>query len=653
MSSIQRLRAKPLTVKIALVFIPVVVLGWVAYAYAWDSREYNVNTKALGSLIRTASVFQNSYGDTAHMESFRLVVQEKRSNATSNHIKLAFDRFSTTAANPLPPVFFLAGGPGSSGRRFADTEYFYLFREIQKLADVVLIDQRGTGASIPSLQLSGDLNLPTDVSENIEPVLLQSLTERVQEALEEIKNNGVDITAYNSEENADDLDEIREALGYEKVSLMGYSYGTELSMVYMRRHPERVHNAVMSGPLAPDMALKLPLAVQTQFEGLDSLAKLDKRLSKYMPNFLKTMNSVHEQLRQAPADIKVPLMDAVGDDAGVIGNAIFSTIAFFKPNWEMTMGDLHLQLMAQNYIGNDFWLRRFPSFYYRISQGDYRQVGNILRNFRRQAMPNGLIFTTNCATGFTDERFRLALVQERQTPLKVNGISFGRMEEECTACGLSRLGDEVLAPVTSERPVLFIIGTLDGRTPIQNLPELQRRFNNSQAIIIENGGHNALIGETIRDGILEFLQGSKVSVIKIRRDIEFEPLAPYQHSLGDTLRAILLEKGKDAMKELYSSLKREYGESDDYLYDFSELSLNFYGYQLFEENKVEVAKTILEFNMELFPESFNVYDSYAEALMLSGDKAGAIKNYEKSVELNFFNVNGRAQLNQLRQQPSN
>ena len=55
----------------------------------------------------------------------------------------------------------------------------------------------------------------------------------------------------------DDLDEVREALGYEKLNLWGISYGTRAALVYMRQHPERVRTAVLDG-VAP-MGLYLPL----------------------------------------------------------------------------------------------------------------------------------------------------------------------------------------------------------------------------------------------------------------------------------------------------------------------------------------------------------------------------------------------------------
>ncbi|HEX8492765.1 MAG TPA: serine hydrolase [Pyrinomonadaceae bacterium] len=71
-----------------------------------------------------------------------------------------------------------------------------------------------------------------------------------------------------------------------------------------------------------------------------------------------------------------------------------------------------------------------------------------------------------------------------------------------------------------------------------------------------------------------------------------------------------------------------------------ERQINRLGYQLLQRQKVKEAIAVFKWNVERFPESFNVYDSLGEAYMISGDKELAIKNYQKSVELNPQNENG-------------
>jgi hypothetical protein len=84
-------------------------------------------------------------------------------------------------------------------------------------------------------------------------------------------------------------------------------------------------------------------------------------------------------------------------------------------------------------------------------------------------------------------------------------------------------------------------------------------------------------------------------------------------------------------------------------YDFSEGQLNVSGYRLLEMERTEDAIEIFILNVEMFPDAFNTYDSLGEAYMIAGDKDQAIKNYEKSIELNPDNQNGKDMLKKLRE----
>jgi CubicO group peptidase (beta-lactamase class C family) len=79
-----------------------------------------------------------------------------------------------------------------------------------------------------------------------------------------------------------------------------------------------------------------------------------------------------------------------------------------------------------------------------------------------------------------------------------------------------------------------------------------------------------------------------------------------------------------------------------------ESRLNSVGYYLLSEKKMAEAIAVFKLNVELHPDSWNAYDSLAEGYMTSGEKALAIKNYEKSIALNPKNVAGAKKLEELR-----
>ncbi|MCK5693963.1 MAG: hypothetical protein KAI08_13965, partial [Bacteroidales bacterium] len=75
--------------------------------------------------------------------------------------------------------------------------------------------------------------------------------------------------------------------------------------------------------------------------------------------------------------------------------------------------------------------------------------------------------------------------------------------------------------------------------------------------------------------------------------------------------------------------------------------LNRAGYQYLRLNSVPSALEVFKLNVALFPDSWNVYDSYGEALLVSGDREAAIKNYGKALELNPSSKSSSAMLKKL------
>lgn len=80
--------------------------------------------------------------------------------------------------------------------------------------------------------------------------------------------------------------------------------------------------------------------------------------------------------------------------------------------------------------------------------------------------------------------------------------------------------------------------------------------------------------------------------------------------------------------------------------------MNAWGYSLLRErNRPEAARGIFAWTVSAYPDSWNAHDSLAEAIAATGDKAGAIAEYRKSLELNPANDNGREMIAKLEKQP--
>ncbi len=93
----------------------------------------------------------------------------------------------------------------------------------------------------------------------------------------------------------------------------------------------------------------------------------------------------------------------------------------------------------------------------------------------------------------------------------------------------------------------------------------------------------------------------------------------------------------------YYRLKTE----EPHSYVFSELHLNALGYHLIFRQGTDNALEIFRLNVEGFPNSSNVYDSYGKALLANGDTIQSIKNYPKSLELDSGNTDAREIINRF------
>lgn len=120
---------------------------------------------------------------------------------------------------------------------------------------------------------------------------------------------------------------------------------------------------------------------------------------------------------------------------------------------------------------------------------------------------------------------------------------------------------------------------------------------------------------------------------------------PRPMTLGEELEEAYATGGVEAALGHYADLRERFlGRG---AYDFGENSLNGFGYAIMGDDDLTGALRVFLLNVEMFPESFNVYDSLAEAYARLGDRDLAIRNYRRSLELNPDNANAVEQLERL------
>jgi pimeloyl-ACP methyl ester carboxylesterase len=194
------------------------------------------------------------------------------------------------------PMFHLEGGPGIGATPVAP---FYLGPGAAYGAarDIVLIDQRGTGASAPLH--CDDERLRAAWDDEFDPAGVEAC----RKALE----SHADLTQYSTENAAADIDDVRAALRYERIDIWALSYGTELAQVYMKRYAARVHSAVLVGFVPIDLRQPLFHAINGE-RTLDLLfyeCARDPSCGQTYPTLRNDWTAVLHRLDSGPVPVEV------------------------------------------------------------------------------------------------------------------------------------------------------------------------------------------------------------------------------------------------------------------------------------------------------------------------------------------------------------
>jgi pimeloyl-ACP methyl ester carboxylesterase len=198
-----------------------------------------------------------------HVDCGYLVVPENRARPGARQVKLAVAIIRSRAAQPRPdPLLYLEGGPGGSA--VYDPAFWYESPFLEQ-RDIILLDQRGTGYSLPSLncpELEGD-----DV------VTFDDEVRAARDCRERLAGEGVDLKQYNSAATAADIADLRVALGKQQINLFGVSYGTRAALTVLRDYPTGIRSVILDSTYPPEVdaytegAATAAAAIEVLFEG--------------------------------------------------------------------------------------------------------------------------------------------------------------------------------------------------------------------------------------------------------------------------------------------------------------------------------------------------------------------------------------------------
>jgi pimeloyl-ACP methyl ester carboxylesterase len=394
-------------------------------------------------------------------------VWEDRAAKQGRKVPLRVVVVPALAASPeADPLVLLAGGPGQAASKVARAVMPVLDR-IQRTRDIVFVDQRGTGDSRP-LECEP---VPPDA-----PLSRQFDDTFPEQAYREcLAGYDADVRLYTTPIAMDDLDEVRAALGYEKLNLWGVSYGTRAALVYLRQHPERVRTVILDGvaPLSLLLPLYVPRDNQRALELLFGHCEKDEACAKRYPDLRGRFDALLTQLKQAPVHTRVehPLTGVPEDVA-------------------ITHAGLTAALRGLLYMPEAASL--VPLVLDRATQGDWRPFIAIHHTLSGGASGNlsqGMFLSVVC----TEDAPFIAeeAIQREAQGTWLGGGMVRDMLKPCAFWPRGELPRDYREPVRSDVPVLLLSGELDPVTPPSWAEEAKRTLTNSLHVVLPGVGHGA------------------------------------------------------------------------------------------------------------------------------------------------------------------
>lgn len=425
-----------------------------------------------------------------------LFVPENRAKADSRLIGVGFARILSSPSALGPPTFHLAGGPGSSHLGALDPQTDAERMKLRELlayravGDVVILDQRGYSTQGEVLEFATRLGAqPLD-----RPACLATARAAFVEAAHAAiaQHGDKDLSGYTVLECADDLNDLRRALGYDRIILVGQSFGSQWSLAVMRRHPGIVARAMLSGLEPLDHAYDMPSHVFAALQRISWDADRDPALQPYLPagGLMAAVRDVRERLSQEA--IRVDVADRAGD-----------------PVRTVTLGaqDFQRALLRPAKA----WPATVLSIYHRRYEAWARDV---LRERLQPAVAPLIHPLIDTSLGVSAAREHLLLSDPAGDVL--GWWDFDAYRASAPIWPSPDVGDAFRTPQVDRTPIVFVSGDWDTATPIENMFGLLPYFPNARAVVVHRGEHSvrAVLAEQaspVIAAVFEFLRTGDLS----------------------------------------------------------------------------------------------------------------------------------------------
>jgi pimeloyl-ACP methyl ester carboxylesterase len=394
-------------------------------------------------------------------ECGKLKVFEDQESQSGRQIELNIAVVPAISRNPAPdPLFLLAGGPGEAATQTYPL-LFGAFQLINQKRAIVLVDQRGTGGS-NLLTCTGFTGEPE--AESFDP---QAILAELRACLDELD---ADPSLYTTAIAMRDLDQVRQALGYEKINLYGASYGTRAALIYARQFPDHVRSIILDGVAPPNWTLGPTIAENAQ-RALDMLfdrCSANAECQAAFPDLETEFEDLLQQVSDHPIQVSLP-------------HPVSSEPTQFTLDRDRFVNLVH----TATYSAETASL--LPLMIHTASErGDFTQ-------FAAMALSNDESLSESISPGM-----RFSVLCAEDVPYFANeeikpgypGDFFSRtFELICETWPRGKIPEDFKQPVYSITPTLLLSGEADPVTPPANAELAAQSLPNSLQIVVPDQGH--------------------------------------------------------------------------------------------------------------------------------------------------------------------
>ncbi len=415
-----------------------------------------------------------------------LKVYEDRAAGTGRQIPLNIAVIPPVSRNPAPdPLVFITGGPGQA----ATESYIQLssaFQRINQKRAIVLVDQRGTGKS-------NALKCPnlTD-STSGDPPQTSDLDQELKECLQNLNANP---TLYTTSIAVEDLDQVRQALGYEQVNLYGLSYGTRVALTYLKQYPEHVRSVILDGVVPQDENLGTNVASDAEraLNLIFDRCTAEAACNKAFPNIRTEFTDLLTNLNLKPVQVSVSDPSS-GENVKLSLTADKVASALRLLSYSSESASLLPLLIHKAQTEGDYGL--LASQYLLVS-GELSDSISVGMNYS--------VICTEDVPFITSSN-----ISQESSDIFLKSLKTEDLFQICKNWPKGSIPADFKKPVQSDRPVLILSGEADPVTPPENGTQAAKTLLNSLALVARGQGHNVIYRGCIPRIAYNFIENGTV-----------------------------------------------------------------------------------------------------------------------------------------------